>query len=648
MNPETYITQWIIVSALVTLCAPLLSAMLAAIIPLRYAWLVSLTAPLMLLLCIAAAVMLYYSAGTEQVYHFSVAWFSLGDNPVEAGLLVDKLTLVMVGVVATISFLVHLYSAGYMAGDNSIRRYFVMLGFFTFSMLGIVLSDNLLLLFMFWELVGFSSYMLIGHWTEQDAAGHASKKAYIMNRIGDLGFVVGLMIVYKNTGTFQLASLVNETVLPWETWASLCFFLGIAAKSAQFPLLTWLADAMAGPTPVSALIHAATMVAAGVFLLARIHFLFTPFSLDIVTTAGLITALVGAGAALTNYDIKKILAYSTVSQLGLMVAALGMGATAGAILHLFTHAFFKAGLFLAAGAIIHSLHQAQQGTDEHFDVQDLRNLGGLRHALPLTFLVFLICGASLSALPLFSGFQSKEAILTWMMTSPVHAPQWKAAAMAAVLITSFLTVCYTFRMIWFAFATRNSGRPVERLQIAEVPFVMRFPMVLLAIGSLWWMVSPNPLSFSGWFMTGTTSMAAAALSFGIVLAALAFSFLYFPRRTSPGAETKLAAWLAHTLYLDKIFAITVIRPVSHLASALSRVDRKYIDGFLHGVTYAQVTFAHVTGWFDRAFVDGTVNGVARIAGYLGAFTRSFQGGRIQLYIFWAGLGLVLLTLFIIR
>src|SRR5690606_28554069 len=240
---------------------------------------------------------------------------------------------VMVLVVTIVSFLVHMYSAGYMAGDGSIRRYFIMLGFFTFTMLGIVLSDNLLILFMCWELVGFSSYMLIGHWMELPEAAQASRKAYMMFRVVDLGFVAGLMIVYRITGTFDISALAG-TPQGWTTIAALCFFLAIVAKSAQFPLLTWLPDAMAGPTPVSALIHAATMVAAGVFLLGRIHFMFPPPALMVVTVAGLATALTGAAAALGHFDIKKILAYSTVSQLGLMITALGAGAKDPALLHL--------------------------------------------------------------------------------------------------------------------------------------------------------------------------------------------------------------------------------------------------------------------------------------------------------------------------
>jgi NADH-quinone oxidoreductase subunit L len=265
-----------------------------------------------------------------------------------------------------------------LAGDPAFRQYFAMLGFFTFSMLGVVVADNLLFVFIFWELVGFSSYMLIGHWKEKPEAADAAKRAFLFNRVGDIGFLIGLMILWTHAGSFNitdLASFSGENT--WMTAASLCIFCGAIGKSAQFPLFSWLPDAMEGPTPVSALIHAATMVAAGIFLLARIDFLFTPAALNVVVITGTLTALAGALSALVQHDIKKILAYSTISQLGLMVVALGAGAPEAAMLHLFTHAFFKACLFLAAGAVIHSLHQAQHKSHLSLDVQDIRNLGGL-------------------------------------------------------------------------------------------------------------------------------------------------------------------------------------------------------------------------------------------------------------------------------
>jgi NADH-quinone oxidoreductase subunit L len=644
---EPHITNWIFIAAMVAFCAPLSSSVLAAFISPRYAWVISLTAPLNLLLSVGAAAILFYQAWETGPYNFSVPWFTLNEHTIGVGLLIDNLTLVMVLLVSLISFLVHLYSTGYMAGDPSIRRYFVMLGFFTTTMLGIVLADNLLTIFIFWELVGFSSYMLIGHWTDLPEAGNASRKAFVMNRLGDLGFIVGLMIVYQQTGSFQFAAIQIETTLPWETAASLCFFFGIIGKSAQFPLLTWLPDAMAGPSPVSALIHAATMVAAGVFLLARIYFLFTPLSLNVVLITGLITSVAGALAALNHVDLKRILAYSTISQLGFMMIGMGIGAKEGSILHLFTHAFFKAGLFLAAGSIIHSLHQAQQGTLHHFDVQDIRSLGGLKKTLPVTFLIFLICGASLAGLPFFSGFQSKESILMALIPWGGVSLSWKGLVLAIVFLIIFLTVCYTYRLIWFVFIVPAQRRTPEGFSVAEVPFFMRLPMIVLASGSLWWTVSWNPFSFSGWYNQGEGSIFITALSLAIVVTALGYSFLYFRRRQVPSFENSLSIALAHTLYLDKLYHATIGKAVTSLSLLLTIVDRKYIDGLLHSVAYAQVTAAHFVGWLDRNLVDGTVIGIARLAGGIGVITRSFQGGKIQLYIFWAGVGLFLLMLFLI-
>ena len=285
----------------------------------------SIAAPFLLLISALSSLVVFFSIQDELPYQFVTTWFVIGGHTFSAGVFVNILSATMLLVVTFISFLVHVYSIGYMAGDASLRKYFAMLGLFTFSMLAIVLADNLLLLFVGWELVGFSSYMLIGHWKEKPEAARAAKKAFILNRIGDAGFLVGLMILWTNHGSFDISGVSSmEHFSSWQTAASLCLFCGVIGKSAQFPLLTWLPDAMEGPTPVSALIHAATMVAAGVYLMIRIFPFFTPTTLDVVSVIGIITALVGACAALGQYDIKKILAYSTISQLGLMVTAVGL------------------------------------------------------------------------------------------------------------------------------------------------------------------------------------------------------------------------------------------------------------------------------------------------------------------------------------
>jgi NADH-quinone oxidoreductase subunit L len=377
------------------LLSPLASFMLCLLISERYSWLVTITAPVLLLVSTSLSVYLFLTIPTNTSYLIELDWFQVGQYTFNGSIELNRLSILMMPLITVISFLVHLYSIGYMAGDNGIRRYFAMLGFFTFSMLGIVLSDNLLMIFVFWELVGFSSYLLIGHWLEKPAASKAAQKAFIFNRIGDAGFLVGLMIVWANTQTFDLTELLHlPEIYSWQTAASLCLFCGVIGKSAQLPLFTWLPDAMEGPTPVSALIHAATMVAAGVFLLARVFPLFTPEALNVVAITGILTALLAALCALNQFDIKKILAYSTISQLGLMVTAVGVGSENAAMLHLLTHAFFKACLFLGAGSVIHALRQARshaclpdRQAHENFDVRDIRNLGGLQKKLPVTFLL---------------------------------------------------------------------------------------------------------------------------------------------------------------------------------------------------------------------------------------------------------------------
>lgn len=560
-------------------------------------------------------------------------WFTAAGITFHGGILLNTVSGLMLMVVSFISFLVHIYSTGYMAGDADIRRYFAMLGFFTFAMLGIVVSDNLLLIFIFWELVGFSSYMLIGHWNQKPEAADAAKRAFILNRIGDAGFLIGLMILWSASHTFDLYQLTTvATPNSWQTAASLCIFCGVIGKSAQFPLFTWLPDAMEGPTPVSALIHAATMVAAGVFLMARVHFLFTPYALDVVVITGCVTALLGALAALAQYDIKKILAYSTISQLGLMVTAMGIGSPEAAILHLFTHAFFKANLFLAAGAVIHSLHQAQHQSHTHFDVQDTRNLGGLQKKLPFTYVIFLCSGSSLAGLPFFSGFLSKDAILSAMVAWKGGDLSWRWGIAAATFAVTFLTAVYTFRMIWSIF--RGDEKFTRDLSVVEPPPAMRAPMALLAVTSLWMIVSWNPFDFGGWIyraLHAAENVHSISLSFISALWVLLAVWVAYVTRE----RVFTSRLLSESFYFDRLYRFIVEPRVFQIARATERMDKKWIDGFLHTSAYLQLMTAHVIGWFDHAIIDGLVNGVARLAKGTGSLTRTLQGGKIQLYIFWS-------------
>ena len=582
----------------------------------------------MLLISAVSALVIFLYTGDDNPYTLTVTWFIISSQDISAGFLIDGLSSTMLLVVTFISMLVHIYSIGYMAGDRSIRRYFAMLGLFTFAMLVIVVADDLLMLFMGWELVGFSSYMLIGHWKEKPSAARAAKKAFVLNRIGDAGFLIGLMIVWTNHGTFSIADWSSVGQLQsWQTAASLFIFCGVVGKSAQFPLFNWLPDAMEGPTPVSALIHAATMVAAGVFLMIRIFSLFTPTALDVVAIVGLITATLGALAALGQTDIKKILAYSTVSQLGLMVTALGTGNPEAAFAHLFTHAFFKAGLFLGAGSVIHSLHQAQQQARAHFDVQDIRNLGGLRKKLPTVFGVFIVAGSSLAGLPFFSGFLSKDAILTAVISWTEPGLSWKWFITAGVFFVSFLTAVYTFRLIWNIFF--GEEKKTEDLSVVEPPVVMQAPIIILAVCSLWIIISWNPLVHTRWDqLHAEHNWTITIFSIAWVFAALITSYLARNRRN-------VSKTLHNGFYIDQAYHWTTKQIGLPLARITATADKQWVDGFIHATAYCQVIVAHVTGWFDRAIVDGTVNGLAGLVKGVGAFTRSFQAGKIQLYIFWS-------------
>ena len=624
------------------LLAPLASFTTVCLLPQRRDNAVSVVSLLCATIAFLSAAILLVVFWNEQPAVITLQWFTVGNITFSADLALSNRSLLMLSVVSFISLLVHLYSTAYMKGDTSWKRYFAMLGFFTFSMQGIVLSDNLLFLFIFWELVGFSSYMLIGHWSDRPEAGKAASKAFIMNRIGDAGFLVGLMIIWTVYGSFSLSEIFTLPADPsWQTAGALCIFCGIVGKSAQFPLFTWLPDAMEGPTPVSALIHAATMVAAGVYLLVRVFSLFTPEALIVVAITGMITTLIGALAALSQYDIKKILAYSTMSQLGLMVLALGMGVVDAALLHLLTHAFFKACLFLSAGMIIHSIHEGRPA-HIHFNDQDIRNMGGLRKRMPVTFLAFMISSASLAGVPFFSGFLSKEAILTTLF---MHTDALSWAMIAVILVVSFLTVLYTFRMIWFVFYGRE--RTTRALEISEPGWIMRGPAILLAVGSLWFLVSWNPFDFKGWILPAEQPSAYALwitiFSIAWVMVALLVSWYVFRN-----ARFKTNHLFRNVFHIDRAFeslSTRFLRTTSHI---VEYTERRIIDRSLHGLVYGQVIFAHFTGWIDRVFIDGTVNAAAKFTGFGGRITRSFQGGNIQLYIFWSAFTIIIFIIWALK
>lgn len=623
--------------ALTLLSLPLISAGVSFLIHEKISWLAPITSSLFMLATFIVSIFLFVVSETELLHALTFDWFTINGKPIRAGFLLDHQSLIMVLVVSLVSLLVHIFSIGYMAEDKNLVRYFGMLGFFTFAMLGLVMSSNLLVLFFFWELVGFSSYRLIGHWHEKRAAATASTKAFLINKTGDLSFLMGLMMLWSASGNLDILSL-SQISSPWLSAAGVCLIIGVMAKSAQFPLFNWLPDAMEGPTPVSALIHAATMVAAGVFLLVRIEPLFTVECLTFIAIIGALTAVLGAIGALFQYDIKRILAYSTISQLGFMVMAIGTGATDGGFLHLLHHAFFKAGLFLGAGSVIHAMHQAQHHAHNSIDVQDIRNLGGLRKKMPITFLGFILCAAALAGLPLTSGFVSKEMILSGISVWAEFS--WKWFVLLAAWSVTILTPLYIFRLVWFTFFTTSN----TELQPQEVPVIMRLPVMALAIGSVTFLFASPSWSLTSVvgklssFTQHADSMVTLVSIFLIILSLIAGYFIY--RKGEPYTV------LDPQVYLDG-YNTVVVKFTVLLSTITSRLDTKWIDGFVHGVSYVGVTLAYVTGWSDRKLLDGLINGTAYAAKGMGGLTRSIANGKIQSYLLWAMAGLIIFILWIL-
>lgn len=438
---------------------------------------------------------------------FSFNWLEWGDYRLKIGITLDNMAIMMLVVVTTVSALVHLYSVGYMHGDKRYGRYFGFLSLFSFSMLGLVLADNLLIIYAFWELVGVSSYLLIGFWYEKDSAADAGKKAFIVNRIGDAGMLVGILLVFTTIGTLNLpeiAAAVTAGKLTGGvlTAAGILLFCGAVGKSAQFPLHVWLPDAMEGPTPVSALIHAATMVAAGVYLVARLFTILTFDASVVIAYVGGFTALFAATIAVAQYDIKRVLAYSTLSQLGYMVMALGAGSYMAGFFHLTTHAMFKACLFLCSGSVIHAMHHALHHIHSEDDPQDMRFMGGLRKYMPITFGTFVLATVAISGVPLTSGFLSKDAILGGTLAFAMFHPQhWllPVFGFSAAVLTAF----YMFRLVYQTFAGKFRSGPEAKKHLHESPAVMTIPLIVLAVLSIsifYIVPGGNPFSAKqGWF-----------------------------------------------------------------------------------------------------------------------------------------------------
>jgi NADH-quinone oxidoreductase subunit L len=430
---------------------------------------------------------------SEKTHQLVIApWIRVAQLEVNWELLLDPLSAVMIMVVSGVGTLIHLYSIGYMHGDAGFYRFFSYLNLFAFSMLMLVLGGNALVMFIGWEGVGLCSYLLIGFYIDKKSAGDAAKKAFVVNRIGDFGFLCGLFTLFWALGTKGVWSLnfveIAESVHLLEaggvivTIVTLCFFLGATGKSAQIPLFTWLPDAMEGPTPVSALIHAATMVTAGVYMIGRMNGLFAmaPATMMTIAVIGALTAFFAATIGLAQNDIKRVLAYSTVSQLGYMFLAMGVGAFSAGVFHLMTHAFFKACLFLGSGSVIHGMHHAYHQAHLDDDPQDMRNMGGLRKKMPITFITFLVSTIAIAGVPLFSGFFSKDEILWWSFGSTRgHWMLWVLGAAAAGM-----TAFYMFRLVFMTFFGEQKTDPRAKDHIPESPATITIPLIILALLAL--------------------------------------------------------------------------------------------------------------------------------------------------------------------
>ncbi len=575
--------------------------------------------------------LIFIGATGWEVRESAANWLNIGPFQVDFGLRFDRLSLMMMLVVTGVASLIHIYSWGYMHGDEGFSRFFASLSLFTFSMLGIVLANNFVELFIFWELVGVSSYLLIGFWFERPAAADAGKKAFITNRLGDFGFLLGILMVWATLGTVhfgQLQALTStpQALGPLATIAGLLVFCGAVGKSAQFPLHVWLPDAMEGPTPVSALIHAATMVAAGVYMLCRIFFLLNAPALEVISWVGGFTALLSALIAVQQNDIKRILAYSTLSQLGFMVMGVGLGGPGQSMFHLTTHAFFQALLFLGAGSVIIALHHEQ----------DIWKMGGLRQKLPVTFWTFMAGILAIAGVVPFSGFYSKDAILA--RAAQEHAYGRFALGVVVAILTTF----YMFRLVFVVFG--NATRSESAGHAHESPPVMVIPLRILAIFSvIGGFIGIENIYGGQLFLVGAEGH--ESLSVGRQLIA---PFVDAPGATTLGLLAVVIGFIAaYTLYAK---AATDPLPAKLGALSVWMRNRFYFDE-LYQATFIRFHdfLAAVADWIDRWLIAGLgVRGVHGTTELVGRALRQVQTGNLQTYAFLFALGVAFLLYFVLK
>ncbi len=589
--------------------------------------------------CIISCAVIWNTQATHAwPVNINFDWISFGGRFLEFGFLVDPLSAVMLFVVTFIGSLIIIYSTGYMHGDPRYSRFFAYLSLFLFSMLGLVLSTNLIQMYVFWELVGVCSYFLIGFWFEKDSASNASKKAFITNRIGDVGFFIGIALLFYSAGTVSFSDLNHDFFHHHHDKilgvAALFLFCGAIGKSAQFPLHVWLPDAMEGPTPVSALIHAATMVAAGVYMVARLSPLLDmfPVSAEVVAITGTTTACLGAFIAITATDIKKVLAYSTISQLGYMIASIGMGGMSAGMFHLMTHAFFKALLFLGAGSVIHGT-----GT------QDIREMGGLFKHMPKTAWTFLIATIAIAGVPPFAGFWSKDEILTHAFLSG------HKILFMLLMVTAFFTAFYMFRLTFLTFFGKTRGH----FHAHESPATMTVPLMILAFFAVIAGFPGSPFMHH-WFQEfihpghpAQVNQGLMILSAAVSLAAITLAYVFYLVKTDLPA--KMAAALkplyiasSNKLWFDEIYTATFVSGFRWLSASLFKFDQNVIDGGVNGSAALGIWISKIKNWIDIYIVDGTVNFVGFFTRVTSSLLRLFQTGFIHNYLFFLMIGLLLM------
>jgi NADH-quinone oxidoreductase subunit L len=647
----------------------------------------SIAATTMMFVTLATSFVALLHFGVSGQWDYNLPWFRyLSSNQLVEHTIsfsINGVSLIMLNVVVFISFLVHLYSYEYMGHKKNHVMYYPYLGLFTFSMIVLVLSNNLLITFISWELIGFCSYLLVGFWFNKEAASQAASKAFLMNRVADVFFLLALLLVFYRVGSFDLNDIHHYYIDHYESGSfyfsiGMLLFIGCMAKTAQFPLNSWLPDAMEGPTPVSALLHAATMVAAGVYLLVKLNFLLTADVRFVMAIVGSLTAFFGALPALTSFNSKKILAYSTISQLGYMIAAIGCSASSSAFFHLFTHAFFKAGLFLSVGAVIHALHKvhmklAHEHRFVHMDPLDIRIMGGLGKKMPLVFGAYLITASSLIGLPFFSGFLSKESILNAMFTFGQQHQGIAWIVPGFGLLTVLVTAYYVTRQgVWIFLGESRlkelkyySEHIWEKVKVNQPVIIV--PLILLSLSSFFFFFSTHPFHAShAWLFHATVHrswsypisglhgayvtkeyLIVMLLSLSFVILGSLSAFLWNKKKVSVHAIESKNSILTRFYYIDELIQGLVIMPLQKTSLAIAAFDKKGLDGVVHGIVYITVIKAHIIAWFDRVFVDGVITVMVYSTGKFGKAFRVIQRGNVQNYLFWVLLLMLLVAVWML-